>query len=72
MSELDRRQRRYEATGGGMDEDSNVYAVNCTCQYATDRGALNNPPGSLWKVMEADRVPDGARVAPEISPSTPN
>jgi hypothetical protein len=51
-------------TGGSTDEDGTVLAVNCNCFYTDDKGALNNPPGALWKVVAADKVPEGAEVAP--------
>lgn len=50
-------------TGGGYDEDGNVLAVNCECFYLAEQGPLQNPPGSLWRVMAADDVPEGAEVA---------
>lgn len=50
-------------TGGGYDEEGNVYAVNCNCFYTTDKGPLGNPPGALWKVVPADQVPKGAVIA---------
>jgi glucose/arabinose dehydrogenase len=50
-------------TGGGVDEDGTVLAVNCNCFYTDDKGAMNNPPGSLWKIVPADKVPAGAEVA---------
>ncbi len=51
-------------TAGGYDEDGNVLAVNCNCFYTTDKGALGNPPGALWRVVAADAVPAGAETAP--------
>ncbi|MFQ5757121.1 MAG: PQQ-dependent sugar dehydrogenase [Acidiferrobacterales bacterium] len=51
-------------TSGGYDEEGNVYAVSCQCFYTTDKGPLGNPPGALWKVVAADKVPSGAKVAP--------
>ena len=51
-------------TGGSADEDGTVLAVNCNCFYTDDKGPLNNPPGALWKVVAADKVPEGAEVAP--------
>jgi hypothetical protein len=50
-------------TGGGVDEAGTVYAVNCYCQYATDKGARGNPPGELWKVVPSDQVPPKAVTA---------
>lgn len=51
-------------TGGGEDEDGNVYAVACQCFYTTDKGPLGNPPGHLWRIVPASQVPAGAQVAP--------
>jgi hypothetical protein len=56
-------QTSLQFTGGGIDEDGTVLAVNCNCFYTEDKGALANPPGSLWKVVPADKVPSGAEVA---------
>lgn len=53
-------------TAGGYDEDGNVLAVNCNCFYTSDRGANGNPPGALWRVVPADKVPPGAPVARTI------
>ena len=48
---------------GNTDEDGTVLAVNCNCFYLDDKGATANPPGSLWKIVPADKVPAGAEVA---------
>ena len=56
-------QTDLQFTAGGYDEDGYVLAVNCECFYLTDQGPLANPPGSLWRVMPEDEVPDGAEVA---------
>jgi cytochrome c(L) len=61
-------------TAGGYDEQGNVYAVNCNCFYTSDKGAMGNPPGALWKVVPAGEVPRGAetaRTVSEISSATP-
>jgi cytochrome c(L) len=50
-------------TAGGNDEDGNVLAVNCNCFYTADKGPMANPPGALWRVVPADRVPSGAETA---------
>jgi hypothetical protein len=50
-------------TSGGEDEAGNLYATNATSQY----GAWNpfdSARGSVWKVVSADKVPDGAKTAP--------
>jgi glucose/arabinose dehydrogenase len=50
-------------TAGGADEDGTVLAVNCNCFYIGEQGPLQNPPGALWRVVPADRVPAGAELA---------
>lgn len=56
-------QTSLQFTAGGYDEDGNVLAVNCECFYLADQGATANPPGSVWRVMAADEVPEGAEIA---------
>ncbi|XSG82126.1 MAG: PQQ-dependent sugar dehydrogenase [Methyloligella sp. ZOD6] len=56
-------QTSLQFTGGGLDDDGNVLAVNCNCFYTDDKGALENPPGSLWRIVAADNVPEGAETA---------
>ena len=55
-------------TGGGYDEDGNVLAVNSHNFYIGEQGATQNPPGSLWRVVPADRVPSGAVTARTAAP----
>ncbi|MDX1980061.1 MAG: PQQ-dependent sugar dehydrogenase [Bryobacteraceae bacterium] len=50
-------------TAGGYDEDGNVLAVNCNCFYTADKGPMANPPGALWRIVPADKVPSGAETA---------
>ncbi len=50
-------------TSGGYDEDGYVLAVNANNFYLADQGPDANPPGSVWRVMPADEVPEGAEVA---------
>jgi glucose/arabinose dehydrogenase len=56
-------QTDLQFTGGGLDEDGTVLAVNCNCQYLADEGPLENPVGALWRVMAAADVPEGATTA---------
>jgi hypothetical protein len=56
-------QTALQFTSGNTDEDGTVLAVNCNCFYLDDKGATANPPGSLWKIVPADKVPAGAEVA---------
>lgn len=56
-------QTNLQFTSGGLAEDGTVLAVNCECFYLSDRGPLQNPPGSLWRIVPRDQVPQGAEVA---------
>ncbi len=56
-------QTALQFTAGNNDEDGTVLAVNCNCFYLDDKGATANPPGSLWRVVAANAVPEGAVVA---------
>jgi glucose/arabinose dehydrogenase len=56
-------QTTLQFTAGGVDEDGTVLAVNCNCFYIGEQGAMQNPPGALWRVVPADKVPQGAEVA---------
>jgi len=56
-------QTALQFTAGNNDEDGTVLAVNCNCFYLDDKGAAANPPGALWKIVPADKVPAGAEVA---------
>ena len=56
-------QTSLQFTAGNVDEDGFVLATNCVCFYTEDRGPNVNPPGSLWRIMPADKVPAGAELA---------
>lgn len=56
-------QTGLQFTAGGYDEDGTVLAVNANNFYLADEGPDKNPPGTLWRVMAADKVPSGAEVA---------
>lgn len=56
-------QTSLQFTSGNNDEDGTVLAVNCDCFYTDDKGPLANPPGALWRIVAADKVPAGAEVA---------
>jgi glucose/arabinose dehydrogenase len=53
-------------TAGGEDEAGNLYVCNATSQYGT-WNPFQNPPGSVWKLVSADKVPSGAKTAPTDS-----
>lgn len=48
-------------TGAGEDEAGNIYFTSCECGYGQ---TAPNPVGSLWMLVAADQVPDGATTAP--------
>lgn len=56
-------QTDLQFTGGGYDEDGTVLAVNCNCFYLADEGPLENPTGSLWRIVAQADVPQGATTA---------
>jgi hypothetical protein len=56
-------QTDLQFTAGGIDEDGTILAVNCNCFYLADQGPEENPPGSLWRIVAADEVPEGAETA---------
>jgi len=56
-------QTALQFTAGNTDEDGTVLAVNCNCFYLDDKGAAANPPGALWRIVPADKIPAGAEVA---------
>ncbi|RDD62896.1 PQQ-dependent sugar dehydrogenase [Ferruginivarius sediminum] len=56
-------QTGLQFTAGGLDEDGYVMAVTANNFYLADQGPEANPPGTLWRVMPRDEVPEGAEVA---------
>lgn len=52
------------ATGAGQDEAGELYLAACTCQFGRDYNPFDNPTGTVWKLVAADQVPDGAETAP--------
>lgn len=56
-------QTGLQFTSGTMDADGTVLATNCVCFYTEDKGPTANPPGQLWRIVPADKVPPGAETA---------
>lgn len=54
-------------TGAGEGEDGSIYFTSCECGYGQ---GVPNPVGSLWKLVSADQVPEGAETAPRGEPAT--
>jgi glucose/arabinose dehydrogenase len=65
MQEL--MQTGLQFTAGGYDEDGRVLAVNANNFYIGEQGPDQNPPGSLWRVMPASEIPQGAETAETVS-----
>jgi len=57
-------QTALSVTGAGEDQSGELYFTACACVYDRTYNALANPGGSLWKVVQADKVPSGATTAP--------
>jgi len=57
-------QTGLSVTGAGEDQSGDIYFTACSCKYSRTYNALDNPGGSLWKVVQADKVPSGAVIAP--------
>ncbi|MCC6454689.1 MAG: PQQ-dependent sugar dehydrogenase [Caldilineaceae bacterium] len=53
----------FQLTGAGQDENGTIYVTTCHCNYGGP-GAVDNPPGTLWRIVAADQVPEGAETAP--------
>jgi hypothetical protein len=51
-------------TGSGQDEAGEVYLTACECTFERDYNPFENPSGTLWRVVAADAVPEGAETAP--------
>jgi len=58
--------------GGGTDEAGNVYLTSCECDYGRDYDPVTQSNGALWKIVQADQVPDGAVAAPSDAPASPS
>jgi hypothetical protein len=51
-------------TGSGTDTDGNLYATACECVFSRQYNPWENPQGTVWKIVAADQVPEGAVTAP--------
>jgi glucose/arabinose dehydrogenase len=53
-----------KATGSGTSESGDVYLTACECEFGGDYDPFENPAGTLWRVVAADQVPEGAELPP--------
>jgi plastocyanin len=51
-------------TGGGNGGNGDVYATSCNCEFSRDYDPFADPQGTVWQVVAADEVPEGATTAP--------
>jgi hypothetical protein len=52
------------STGAGQDEAGELYMTACTCEFGRDYDPFDNATGTVWKLVAADQVADGAETAP--------
>jgi hypothetical protein len=64
MEELLKLQAPIHPTSGGQDEEGNLYITHATAQYGGPVDPYQNQRGALWKIVPADKVPEGAVTAP--------
>lgn len=58
-------------TGGGENPgNGDLYLTACECQFSRDYDAFENPQGTVWMLVSADQVPEGAVTAPLAPPAT--
>jgi len=55
-----------QVTGAGRDEAGNLYLTACAActDYARYYDPIENPQGTVWRLVASDQVPEGAETAP--------
>jgi len=51
-------------TGSGADQEGNLYATACECVFSREYDPFEDPQGTVWRIVAADQVPEGAEIAP--------
>ncbi len=64
MQELLDLDTPLRPTGSGQDEEGNLYLTHATANYGGPVDPYQSERGALWKVVAADKVPEGAEIAP--------
>jgi hypothetical protein len=59
------------ATGACQDQAGEDYLAACKCVFQRDYNPFENPTGTLWRVVSADQVAEGAETAPLEAPEEP-
>lgn len=57
-----------DVTGAGQDANGELFLTVCSCEYSRDYNPLENPGGTVWRLVSADAVPEGAETAPAPAP----
>jgi glucose/arabinose dehydrogenase/plastocyanin len=58
-------------TGGGNDEAGNVYLTSCNCVFDRAYDPFADPQGAVWRIVQADKVPQGAATPVPEAAATP-
>lgn len=64
MQELLDLDTPLRPTGCGQDQEGNLYLTHATANYGGPVDPYTSERGGLWKVVAADKVPEGAVTAP--------
>ncbi|MGI8644443.1 MAG: PQQ-dependent sugar dehydrogenase [Thermomicrobiales bacterium] len=54
------------ASGSGQGEDGALYVTDCGCEFGRDYDPFADPQGTVWKLVSADQVPEGAETADQV------
>jgi glucose/arabinose dehydrogenase/plastocyanin len=57
-------QTSLSVTGSGQSESGELYLTSCSCQFDRTYNPMENPGGAVWRVVETDKVPQDAEIAP--------
>lgn len=58
-------------TGAGEDEAGELYVTACSCVFGRDYDPVTQSQGTVWRIVAADQVTDGATLAPTQAPDEP-
>lgn len=64
MQELLDLDTKVLPTSGGEDEEGNLYVTHAAANYGGPVDPYQSERGALWKIVPADKVPNGAETAP--------
>jgi glucose/arabinose dehydrogenase len=60
-------QAAVQITGAGAGEDGALYVTTYAADFSSESDPKEEPRGSLWMLVPADQVPDGAEIAPHAT-----